>query len=111
MGKHLGEFESLLLSALVRLGPSAYGITMQREIERRAKRTVSLGALYATLARLEEKGLVTSWLGEATAERGGRAKRHYQITAEGRARLERSLTAITRMAEGIVPVAKWKAGR
>ncbi len=93
-GRNLGEFEMLALAALVRLGRDAYGVTVRSEIETRAKRTVSIGALYATLTRLEEKGLIASRLGEATAQRGGRAKRHFEITALGRRTLERSVAAL-----------------
>jgi DNA-binding PadR family transcriptional regulator len=102
-GKNLGEFEILVLTALVRLGPDAYGVSVRDEIEKRTGRSVSVGALYATLGRLEEKGLVSSRLGAATPERGGRAKKHYQVEAEGRRRLESSLAAFGRMAEGVLP--------
>ena len=78
-GEHLGEFEILTLAALVRLGPDAYGVTVRREIESRTKRSVSIGALYATLARLEEKGMIVSRLGEATPERGGRRKLYWEV--------------------------------
>ena len=82
-GQNLGEFEILTLAALVRLGPEAYGVTVREEIESRAGRPVSVGALYATLDRLEEKGMVASRLGEATAERGGRAKRYFKLRPAG----------------------------
>ncbi len=101
--KNLGEFEILVLAALVRLGADAYGVTIRREIEERTGRAVSVGALYSTLARLEEKGYVASRIGEATAERGGRAKRHYMIKAEGRAQLEKSIFALGAMLKGIKP--------
>ena len=102
-GHNLGEFEILTLAALVRLGPEAYGVTVRQEIEGRAGRPVTVGALYATLDRLEEKGLVASRVGEATAERGGRAKRHFEITALGRARLERSASMLGGMLGGLFP--------
>lgn len=102
-GKNLGEFEILVLTALVRLGPDAYGVSVRDEIEQRTGRSVSIGALYATLGRLEAKGLVSTRLGEATPERGGRAKKHYVIDAEGRRRLEQSLAALSRMTEGVLP--------
>lgn len=79
----LGEFEHVVLLAVMRLGPDAYGVTIRREIERRTGRSVSLGAIYPTLHRLEAKGLVTSFPGEPTATRGGRAKRHFLMEAEG----------------------------
>ena len=105
---NLGDLEMLVLVALIRLAPNAYGVAVREEIERRAGRSLSIGALYTTLSRLEEKGLVTSHLGEATAERGGRAKKFYQVTAAGQSHLERSLSAVYRMAEGtkLWPAAK-----
>lgn len=102
-GQNLGEFEILTLAALVRLGPDAYGVSVRREIEGRASRAVTIGALYATLDRLEEKGMVASRLGEATSERGGRAKRHFEITALGRARLEKSASMLGQMLGGLFP--------
>jgi PadR family transcriptional regulator, regulatory protein PadR len=99
--KNLGDLEMLVLAALVRLAPDAYGVAVRDEIEARAKRLISLGALYTTLSRLEEKGFASSRLGEATAERGGRAKKYYEVTAEGRAQLERSVRSLSRMVEGI----------
>ena len=105
---NLGEFEMLVLAALVRLEAGAYGVAVRAEIEARSKRSVSIGALYTTLSRLEAKQLVVSRLGEATAERGGRAKRYYKLTAAGRAQLERSIAALGRMIEGI---ALWPAPR
>lgn len=100
---NLGELEMLVLAALLRLGTTAYGVAVREELDKRAKRQISVGALYTTLARLEDKGLARSRLGEATAERGGRAKRYYDITAEGRAQLERSLSGLSNMVEGLVP--------
>ena len=103
---NLGEFEILVLAALVRLDPEAYGVSIRAEIEERSKRSVSFGALYTTLSRLEAKGFVASRLGEATAERGGRAKRYYQLSATGRLQLNRSIASLGRMIEGI---ALWPA--
>jgi PadR family transcriptional regulator, regulatory protein PadR len=102
-GQNLDDFEILTLAALVRLGPDAYGASVRREIEGRAGRDVAIGALYATLDRLEEKGLVVSRIGEATAERGGRAKRHVEITTLGRARLEKSASMLGEMLGGLFP--------
>ncbi len=101
--KNLGEFEILVLAALIRLGADAYGVTIRQEIETRTGRSVSVGALYATLSRLEEKNYVASRVGEATAERGGRAKRHYIIKAEGQTQLEKSIFALGSMLKGINP--------
>lgn len=86
----LGEFEQIALLALVRLRNNAYGMTIRREIEERARRHVSIGAIYTTLERLEQKGLISSRMGEATPERGGRAKRYYKIEAPGVRALDRS---------------------
>jgi DNA-binding PadR family transcriptional regulator len=101
MGDGLGEFEQLVLLALVRLGDEAYGVTVHEQLEGRAGRDVALGAVYKTLARLEAKKLVTARLGEPTAERGGRRKRYYNVTAQGRRALARSLAAIQRMTAGL----------
>lgn len=99
--KNLGEFEILVLAALVRLGEDAYGVSIHHEIEQRTGRSASIGALYSTLSRLEEKGYITSRLGEATPERGGRAKRYYMIKALGRKQFERSIFALSNMLEGM----------
>jgi PadR family transcriptional regulator PadR len=80
---YLGSFELMVILALIRLGEDAYGVPISREIEGRSGREVALGSVYATLERLEEKGLVTSELGEPTPERGGRAKRYFRVTARG----------------------------
>lgn len=101
---HLGEFEQLVLLAILRLGNQAYGMTIRREIETRTGRTTSIGALYLTLERMEHKRLVRSELGEATPERGGRAKRFFTINPGGREALNQSLTRLSRMAEGHFPV-------
>src|SRR5580658_2648712 len=82
-GGYLGEFELMVLLALMRLGDEAYGVPISREIEQRGGREAALGSVYAALERLEEKGLVTSRLGESTAVRGGRAKRFFRVTAQG----------------------------
>lgn len=99
----LGDFEQLILLALARLGDDAYGIAVQDEITRRAKRDVSLGAVYKTLSRLEDKGLVSTWVGEPTAQRGGRRKRHYRMLPAGRAELRQSLAGIRAMTRGLEP--------
>lgn len=100
-GDYLGEFEHLVLLALLRLGEQAYGVTVRREIAQRAERDVSLGAIYATLDRLEAKRLVRSRVGEPTAERGGRAKRYFRVTARGEAAVERTQHTLRRMVEGL----------
>jgi DNA-binding PadR family transcriptional regulator len=100
--QYLGEFEQLILLGLLRLGSDAYGMRIRREIEERTERSVSLGAVYTTLERLETKGFVSSWVGEPTAERGGRAKKFFRIEANGSSALKRSLTASANMATGLV---------
>lgn len=100
-GEFLGEFEQLVLLALIRLGDEAYGMAVRREIEGRAARDVSIGAVYATLERLESKGLVSSYTGEPTAERGGRAKRHFRVEAEGLRAVRHSQDAIQKMTSGL----------
>ena len=90
-----------MLLALLRLGEQAYGVTVRREIAHRAGRDVSVGAVYATLDRLEAKRLVRSRVGEPTAERGGRAKRHVRVTVRGAAAVERTQRTLRRMVEGL----------
>jgi len=80
---HLGELELIVILALLRLGENAYGVPISREIEQQSGREMALGSVYATLERLQEKGLVSSNLGEPTAERGGRAKRYFRVTTKG----------------------------
>ena len=80
---YLADFELMVLLALMRLGEDAYGVPISKEIEQQCGREVALGSVYATLERLEEKGLVASEMGEPTAERGGRAKRYFHITKKG----------------------------
>lgn len=79
----IGEFEELVLLTIAVLGENAYGVPIKEEIEVRASRTLSLGALHSTIARLEEKGFVKSVLGGATHERGGRRKRYFHLTPGG----------------------------
>lgn len=99
----LGEFEQLVLLAVMRLRGEAYAVPIRREIEERTSRSVARGALYVTLDRLEEKGLLKSWLGDATAERGGRAKRFYEVKPAGAKALEYSWSALRSMWEGLEP--------
>ncbi len=99
----LGEFEALVLMAVLRLRDAAYGMRIHTEIETRARRQVSYGALYTTLERLEQKGYVSSRVGEPTPERGGRAKKYFSVDNMGKAALRQSYGATKRMAEGIEP--------
>jgi PadR family transcriptional regulator PadR len=95
--ERLGQFEELVLLALVRLRDNAYGVAIRREISERTRRDISIGAVYTTLERLQNKGYVSSTLGEATAERGGRAKKYFQIRAPGERALTASRNAVTSM--------------
>jgi len=104
MPAKLGEFEQLVLLALLRLGDAGYGVSVRRELERRAGRAVSLGTVYTTLLRLEAKGLIASRLGEPTPERGGRRKKHYLVTPAGRRALGRAFAALRRMTRGLEPL-------
>lgn len=82
-GEYLGNFDLMLLLALLRLGEDAYGVTIAQELEKQTGREVVVASVYATLDRLQERGLVTSSMGESTPERGGRAKRYFRITRAG----------------------------
>jgi DNA-binding PadR family transcriptional regulator len=97
----LGEFEQLVLLSLTRLGQDAYGVPIADDICARTGREVSLGAVYKTLERMEDKGLVTSRIGEPTPERGGRRKKHYRIAATGQRALRQSMAALRNMADGL----------
>ena len=80
MKGYLGEFEELVLLTIANLGRDAYGVGILEDIQQRAKRKLSIGALHSTLSRLEEKGYITSYLGQPTSERGGRRKRFFELT-------------------------------
>jgi DNA-binding PadR family transcriptional regulator len=97
----LGEFEQLVLLALVRLGPDAYGATVRREIEARAGRRVSISAVYTTLERLEQKGLVRSRIGEPTPQRGGRRRKHVELLPLGARALRIAYKAFAGMTAGL----------
>ena len=99
--KFLGEFEQMVLLALLHLKDNAYGAAIRQLLEQQVARSVALGALYSTLERLEKKGLVTSKLGESTPSRGGRPKRFFQITAQGQRSLQRAKSAMDTMWQGI----------
>ena len=101
MEKVLGDFEQLVLLALLRQGSDAYGVSICDEITARTGREVSLGAVYKTLERLEDKGLVSSRFGAPTAERGGRRKKHFKLMAPGQRALKQSVAAIRSMTEGL----------
>jgi DNA-binding PadR family transcriptional regulator len=95
MSPTVGQFEQLVLTAILELGTNAYGVTIHAAVvELSQPKRVSLGAVYATLDRLEEKKLIASWLSDPTPQRGGRSKRHYRLESTGeRALRESALTA------------------
>ena len=101
MPKTLGEFEQMVLFALVRLGEDAYGASIRREIVQRSGREVSAGAVYTVLERLERASLVSSFVGEPTAERGGRRRKYYRIRPDGARLLHDARDRMNRMAEGL----------
>lgn len=100
-GAYLGEFEHIVLLAVLRLGEGAYGATIRAEIERVTDRLPTIGAVHATLERLERKGLVSSRIGEPTAERGGKAKRHFKIERAGIAALKDVRVTLERLHAGL----------
>ena len=103
----IGEFEYLLITAAARLGDDAYGASIRQEIESAAKRRCSIGALYTTLDRLEQKGLIKTWMGEPTPQRGGRPKRMVHVTAKGIQAATAFYKAVTSVSRGV----SWEAGR
>ena len=98
----LGQFEQLVLTAIVELGENAYGVTIHTAVAGLARpRRVSLGAIYATLDRLEDKKLIASWLSNPTPERGGRSKRHYRLEPSGERALHESIVTARRICEAV----------
>lgn len=100
-GAYLGEFEHIVLLAVLRLGEGAYGAAIRAEIEHVTGRFPTIGAVHATLERLERKGLVSSRIGEPTAERGGKAKRHFKIERAGLAALKDVRMTLERLHAGL----------
>ena len=98
---NLGEFEQLILLAILRLRENAYGVTIRAELADCAGRAVAPGALYTALERLETNGLIMSRLSDPTPQRGGRAKRHVKVTAAGMEALTRALQAYERLLDGL----------
>jgi PadR family transcriptional regulator, regulatory protein PadR len=107
---YLGEFELMLLLAVVHLGEEAYGVPISRELEAQRGRDVSVGSVYAALERLEAKGLVDSSLGDPTPERGGKAKRYFKITKEGLRQVHETRRILTRLWRAL-PDMKLDVGR
>ena len=107
-GKFLGEFEQIVLLAVLRMAGEGYGMSIRREIERQTGRAVSIGAIYSTLERLERKGFLTSREGAATPVRGGRARRHFQLRPKGHRALLASRRMLDRMWSGVEPDEGWE---
>ena len=99
-GDFLGEFEIYVMLALAHVGADAYGVTIRQEIERRTGRDVAIGAVYATLGRLEDKGLVQHELSAPLPVQGGRARKHYRLTREGDRALAHAASMLSRMMQG-----------
>lgn len=97
----LGELEQVVLLSALRLGDDGYGVSIKEEIHKATRRDLTLGTIHKTLVRLEAKGYLESRLGEATPQRGGRAKRHYSVTPDGLKALRASMRALRRMAQGL----------
>ncbi|HWQ56949.1 MAG TPA: PadR family transcriptional regulator [Bryobacteraceae bacterium] len=97
----LGELEHFVLLAILRLGNNAYGVAIRVELRETTQREPSPGSLYTTLGRLEERGLVSSWLGDPTPQRGGRAKRFYAVTPKGLEAVARVQRSLTRLLNGL----------
>src|SRR6202795_3506722 len=103
----LGEFEYLLITTAARLGNEAYGAVIREELGAATGRKCSIGALYTTIDRLETKGLLKTWMGDATPQRGGRAKRMVRVTPKGVLAAKAFYDAVTRVSRG----ASWVANR
>jgi PadR family transcriptional regulator PadR len=101
--EHLGELEQIVLLAVLRLRDDAYGVPIRLEIERRTGRSLTVGALYRTLDRLETKGYVTSEFGDPTPERGGRSRRYFTVRPLGLRALQATRDALAAMWEGLEP--------
>ncbi len=100
-GDHLGEFEQLVMLALLRLKDDAYGMRVRREIQSRTERSVSIGSVYATLQRLERKGYVRSSVSDPEPVPGGRARKFFLVTREGGEALLRTQESLQRMSAGM----------
>jgi len=100
-GKHLGDLEELVLLAVLRLGEEAHGGSVRDELKKLAGRAVSISTVYVTLVRLEEKGYTRSWKGEPLASRGGKAKRHYEVSPRGLGAVRAARAVRARMWSGL----------
>ena len=100
----MGEFELIVLATILRLKQEAYGTAIRNDVEERTQRTVSVGALYTTLERLEKKQYLSSRMGEPSGQRGGRAKRFYQVEAQGLEQLKKSWAALHQACADLPPL-------
>jgi DNA-binding PadR family transcriptional regulator len=115
----IGNFEQIVLASILQCGDDAYGVTIHRAAENLSgSRSIALGAVYATLDRLEDKGLISSWLSDPTPERGGRSKRHYKLENSGERSLRDSVLTARRICNAVedawgtsVWTGKWKPAR
>ena len=98
---NVGDFEQLVLLGVLQLGGDAYGAAIRQEIHARSGRDVSINAVYTTLDRLEQKGLLSSWVGEPTAQRGGRRRKFYEVRPAGLAAIRQAYLALRAMANGL----------
>jgi PadR family transcriptional regulator PadR len=98
---YLRDFELMILLVVLRLGDNAYGVPIARELKVHGRRDVSLANVYATLERLQEKGLVSSELADPTPERGGRAKRYFRVTAQGVKKVGETQRILVRLWQGV----------
>ena len=103
MTASLGELEQVVLLTLMRLGDSGFGVAVQQEIEGRTQRRVSLGAVYTTLTRLEQKGFIASRVSEPTPRRGGRRKKLYRVLPKGKRALVTSIETLQALTRGLAP--------
>jgi DNA-binding PadR family transcriptional regulator len=108
-GEYLGEFEQMVLLALLRLKDDAYGVTVRREIQRRTDRRVAIGAVYACLERLERKGYVTAEVSEPQPIPGGRSRKYFRFTRAGATALQQARDMVQRMTEGLSVDSELKA--
>jgi len=97
----LGNFELMVVLVLIRLRENAYGVPISDELEKRTGREVAIGSVYAALERLEDKGFVTSELGEPTSERGGRAKKYFRVTARGLKEVRETQRSLVNLWQGL----------
>jgi DNA-binding PadR family transcriptional regulator len=108
-GEHLGEFEQMVLLALLRLKDDAYGVTVRQEIQSRTNRRVAIGAVYACLERLERKGYLDSAVSDPQPVPGGRSRKYFRLTRDGAAALQSSREMMQRMTEGMAVDSELKA--